>query len=60
MRDEKRRKILAMLRINKLTADEITSLLIYSNNTNVISGTIRLSVPKNTKQNSPSFTVTVN
>ncbi|MCP4103862.1 MAG: hypothetical protein GY750_20955 [Lentisphaerae bacterium] len=42
------------------TADELTSMKIYANNTNAITGKIRISAPVNTKQASPSFTVTVN
>jgi len=42
------------------TADELTSMKIYANTTNLVTGTIRISVPVNTKQDSPSFTLTVN
>ena len=42
------------------TADEINRIDIYSQTTNPITGTIRISVPKGTKMASPSAIVTVN
>ena len=42
------------------TADEITSMKIYASNTNLVTGTIRISVPKGTKMASPSAILTVN
>lgn len=42
------------------SVDEITSMKIYSSNTNAITGKIRVSVVKGTRQASSSFTVVVN
>ena len=42
------------------TADEISSMKIYASNTALLTGTIRISVPKGTKMASPSAILTVN
>ena len=42
------------------SVDEITSIDIYSTNTALYTGKIRVSLPRGTKQASPSFTVTTN
>jgi hypothetical protein len=42
------------------SVDEITSMKIYASNTNAVTGKIRISVPKGTKQATNSWQVTVN
>jgi hypothetical protein len=42
------------------SVDEITSMKIYASNTNLVTGKIRISVPKGTKQATNSWQVTVN
>jgi len=42
------------------SVDELSSMKIYASNTNAITGKIRISVPKGTRQATGSFAVTVN